>query len=74
MSAVRLFFYADDGSASVSDFDIKELKYSIEQKYASVASFLTSSLLQVNDNKTHAMLLTAAQIRRLNNLNRQLWP
>ena len=61
--------YADDGSGSVSDFDIDELKHSMEQKYASAAAFLTSSLLQVNGDKTHAMLLTTAQFRRLNNLN-----
>ena len=41
----------------------------MEQKYASVASFLTSSMLQVHGDKTHAMLLTTAQFRRLNNFN-----
>ena len=40
----------------------------MEQQYASVAGFLTSSMLQVNSDKTHAMLLTTSQFRRLNNL------
>ena len=38
-------------------------------QYAASASFLTSSMLQVNGDKTHAMLLTTAQNRRLNNLD-----
>ena len=61
--------FADDGSESVSDQNIEELKISMEQQYAAAASFLTSSMLQVNGDKTHAMLLTTAQNRRLNNLN-----
>ena len=41
----------------------------MEELYAASASFLTSSMLQVNGDKTHAMLITTAQFRRLNNLN-----
>ena len=38
-------------------------------QYSAVASFLTSSLLQVNDSKTHTMLLTTAQMRKSQNLS-----
>ena len=41
----------------------------MEDQYAASVSFLTSSLLQVNGDKTHTMLLTTSQNRRLNNLN-----
>ena len=39
----------------------------METQYNATASFLTSSRLQVNDGKTHTMLLTTSQNRRLNN-------
>ena len=61
--------FADDSSEYVSDLNIDELKISMELQYAASASFLTSSMLQVNGDKTHAMLLTTSQFRRLNNLN-----
>ena len=64
-----LVCFADDSSESVSDQNIEELKNSMEMQYAASSSFLTSSMLQVNGDKTHAMLLTTAQNRRLNNLD-----
>ena len=39
----------------------------MELQYSATASFLTSSLLQVNASKTHTMLLTTSQNRRQNN-------
>ena len=62
-----LVCFADDSSESVSDRNMEELKRSMEEQYAASASFLTSSRLQVNDSKTHTMLLTTSQYRRLNN-------
>ena len=41
----------------------------MEQQYAAAVSFLTSSMPQVNGDKTDAMLLTTSQNRRVNNLN-----
>ena len=41
----------------------------MEQQYAASALFLTASMLQVNGDKTHAMLLITSQFRRLNNLD-----
>ena len=54
-----LVCFADNSSESFSDQIIEELKTSMELQYASAASFLTSSMLQVNGDKTHAMLLTS---------------
>ena len=56
--------YADDSSASASDHDVTELATTMKHQYNAVASFLTSSRLQVNDSKTHTMLLTTAQMRK----------
>ena len=61
--------YADDSSSSTSDLDVEELGTSMKLQYSAVASFLTSSLLQVNDSKTHTMLLTTAQMRKSQNLS-----
>ena len=61
--------YADDSSSSTSDCDVGELGTSMKLQYSDVASFLTSSLLQVNDSKTHTMLLTTAQMRKSQNLS-----
>ena len=41
----------------------------MKMQYSVVASFLTSSRLQVNDSKTHTMLLTTAQLRKSQNLS-----
>ena len=61
--------YADDSSGSVTDSDMEELKVSMSNQYQAVYEFLSSSLLQVNDSKTHPMVLTTAQMRRSRNLS-----
>jgi hypothetical protein len=61
--------YADDSSSTSSDFELAELATSMKMQYSAVASFLTSSKLQVNDSKTHTMLLTTAQLRKSQNLS-----
>ena len=63
--------YADDSSGSVTDPDIEELKVSMSHQYESLYNFLSSSLLQVNDSKTHPMLLTTSQMRRSRNRRRR---
>ena len=64
-----LVCYADDSSSSISDPSIEELATSMKLQYSSISSFLTASLLKVNDSKTHTMLLTTSQLRRQRNLN-----
>ena len=61
--------YADDSSSSISDSSMEELATSMKLQYSSIFSFLTASLLKVNDSKTHTMLLTTSQLRRQRNLN-----
>jgi hypothetical protein len=61
--------YADDSSASASDRDVTELATSMRLQFNTIASFLTSSRLQVNDSKTHTMLLTTANMRKSQNLS-----
>ena len=61
--------YADDSSSSSADCDVTELATTMKLQYRAVASFLTSSLLQVNDSKTHTMLLTTAQMRKSQNIS-----
>ena len=69
MECGTLVNYADDSSSSNSDGDIIELAISLKLQYSSVSSFLNSSRLQVNDSKTHTMLLTTAQLRRSQHLS-----
>ena len=64
-----LVSYADDSSSSSADCDVTELATTMKLQYRAVASFLTSSLLQVNDSKTHTMLLTTAQMRNSQNIS-----
>ena len=52
-----------------TDPNIEELKVSMSHQYKSLYNFLSSSLLQVNDSKTHPMLLTTSQMRRSRNLS-----
>ena len=61
--------YADDLLASASDCDVTELATTMKHQYNAVASFLTSSCLQVNDSKTHIMLLTTAKMRKSRNIS-----
>ena len=64
-----LVCYADDSSSSNSDSNLEELATSMKLQYSSISSFLTASLLKVNDSKTHTMLLTTSQLRRQRNLS-----
>ena len=68
MECGALVCYADDSSANVSDVNVDELQQSISMQYSAVSRFLTSSKLQVNDSKTHTMLLTTSQFRRSRNI------
>ena len=61
--------YAGDSSASASDCDVTELASSMKLEYDAMASFLTSSCVQVNDSKTHIMLLITANMRKSQNLS-----
>ena len=61
-SAERLFALLMFFSKSVIDRNLDNM----EEQYAGSASFLTSSMHQVNGDKTNTILITTAQFRRLN--------
>ena len=62
-------FYADDSTYSTSEADPDRLAQKISSKYTVMANFLSSSKLKVNDDKTHSLLLTTAQMRRRRNIS-----
>ena len=53
---------------SIITYATELLAEKISQKYDLMASFLTSSKLKVNDDKTHTMLLSTSQMRRSRDL------
>ena len=56
--------YADDSTYSTSEGDPQSLSEKLSNKFPVMADFLNSSKLKVNDDKTHTILLTTAQMRR----------
>ena len=56
--------YADDRTYSTSEENQQTLSEKVSNKFTVMAKFLSSSKLKVNDNKTHTLLLTTAQMRR----------
>jgi hypothetical protein len=61
--------YADDSSCYVSRASPEALSEAISAQYTAVSEFLTSSILKVNDDKTHTMLLSTNQMRKSRNLS-----
>ena len=61
--------YADDSTYSTSEADPDRLAQKISSKYTVMANFLSSSKLKVNDDKTHSLLLTTAQMCRRRNIS-----
>jgi hypothetical protein len=61
--------YADDSSCYTTGTTTEALSHSVRTQYTSVANFLTSSKLKVNDDKTHTMLLTTSQMRKSRNIS-----
>jgi hypothetical protein len=61
--------YADDSSCYTSSSSTEDLSQAISSQYTAVSKFLTSSILKVNDAKTHTMLLTTSRMRKSRNLS-----
>ena len=59
--------FADDSTLSVSDPDPDILTEKLSEKYAVLSDYLSSNKLKLNDEKTHLVLMTTAENRRLNN-------
>jgi hypothetical protein len=64
--------YADDSTYSTSAADPAALAEKISSKYSAMSDFLSASRLKVNDDKTHTMLMTTAQMRRRRDLSMQV--
>ena len=59
--------FADDSTLSVSDTDPDILMEKMNEKYAVLSDYLISNRLKLNDEKTHLVLMTTAENRRINN-------
>ena len=57
--------YADDSTYTASGHSPGELSEKLTQKYKVLADYLTDNKLKVNDDKTHLLVMTTRQKRRL---------
>ena len=57
--------YADDSTITVTGKTPEELSEKLTTKFNAVADFLTDNKLKVNEDKTHLMIMTSRQKRRL---------
>ena len=60
-----LCYYADDSTYTVQGKDPQQLTDKLSKKYNVMADFLTDNKLKVNDDKTHMLVMTTWQKRRL---------
>ena len=67
-SCGSIVIFADDSTYSTSDKDHQRLGEKLSDAYSTMANYLTSSGLKVNDDKTHSMLLTTEKMRRTRNI------
>ena len=59
--------FADDSTLSLSDKDPDKLTEKLTEKYALLSDYLNSNKLKLNNDKTHLILMTTAENRRLKN-------
>ena len=59
--------FADDSTLSISHSDPEVLTEKLSEKYSLLSEYLTSNRLKLNDDKTHLILMTTSQNRRLKN-------
>ena len=57
--------YADDSTYTASDTDQVRLSEKLSEKFEVMADYLTANRLKVNSDKTHLMVMTTQQNRRL---------
>ena len=57
--------YADDSTYTASDSDQDKLSEKLSEKFEIMADYLTANRLKVNSDKTHLMVMTTQQYRRL---------
>ena len=64
--------FADDSTYSVSSQHQDILKQKLDERYSVMASYLGNNRLKLNDDKTHLLIMTTRQKRRLINITLQL--
>ena len=60
--------FADDSTYSVSSQNQDILKQKLDERYSVMASYLGNNRLKLNDDKTHLLIMTTRQKRRLINI------
>ena len=61
--------FADDSTYSTSCQDMSDLEQKMSSKYKIMSEYLCNSRLKLNDDKTHMLVMTTRQKRRLLNIN-----
>ena len=59
--------FADDSTLSISDKSAEVVTEKLTEKYAVLSEYLISNRLKLNDDKTHLILMTTSQNRKLKN-------
>ena len=64
--------FADDSTYSVASQDQDVLEQKLNEKYTVMANYLGNNRLKLNDDKTHLLIMTTRQKRRLLNITIQI--
>ena len=64
--------FADDSTYSVSSQDQDTLEIKLNEKYKVMADYLGNNRLKLNDDKTHLLIMTTKQKRRLVNITAKI--
>ena len=64
-----LVAFADDSTVTVTDSDPDRLTDKLSDQFLQVTNYFTDNRLQVNDSKTHLLVLTSSRKRQNENLN-----
>ena len=64
--------FADDSTYSVASQDQDILEQKLNEKYTVMANYLGDNRLKLNDDKTHLLIMTTQQKRRLLDINIQI--
>ena len=64
--------FADDSTYSVSDQDQGVLEEKLNDKYTILAKYMGNNKLKLNDDKTHLLIMTTKQKKRMININIQI--
>ena len=60
--------FADDSTYSVSSRDQDDLEHKLNEKYGILAQYMGNNKLKMNDDKTHLLIMSTKQRRRMVNI------